>query len=151
MVRSKALTSTTDQSIDVKMDVHQVWTLLKEQEGWHGKLDYVDNGTTIGTYAILEGKGAKARLVVTSGHRDVLDFIRSQIPGGLGGWINWRQTRPDGNHWKGLSMRQNNSTTTAEIITPVNKERLRKSLSELNNPKARRNCSELFEFIQQQH
>lgn len=41
------------------------------------------------TNAILEDKGVKAGLIVTSGFRNVLVNRRSQITGGLGGWINY--------------------------------------------------------------
>jgi len=47
------------------------------------------------TNAILEGKGAKSALVVTAGHKDVLSVRRSQIPGGLGAWINFVPPPPN--------------------------------------------------------
>jgi 5-oxoprolinase (ATP-hydrolysing) len=77
MVRSNVLTDTTDQSIGIKKGVDQVRTLLKEQEGWDGRFDYVHHGTPVGTNAILEGTGARAGLEVTAGHRDVLNFRRA--------------------------------------------------------------------------
>jgi len=134
MVRSKVLTDTTDQSIGVKKGVDQVRALLKEQEGWDGKFDYVHHGTTVGTNAILEGKGAKAGLVVTAGHRDVLNFRRSQIPGGLGGWINWQQPDPIVPLERTVDAPERTSIT-GEIIKPVDKEELRKSLADLKRQK----------------
>jgi 5-oxoprolinase (ATP-hydrolysing) len=68
--------------------------LLKEKYNWDKKFSYIHHGTTTGTNAILEGKGAKAGLIVTKGHKDVLTVRRSQIPGGLGAWINWVQPQP---------------------------------------------------------
>lgn len=47
-----------------------------------------------GTNAVLEGKGAKAGLIVTAGHKDILAVRRSQIPGGLGAWINFMPPDP---------------------------------------------------------
>jgi 5-oxoprolinase (ATP-hydrolysing) len=43
---------------------------------------------------VLENKGAKAGLIVTKGHKDILTVRRSQIPGGLGAWINYVQPEP---------------------------------------------------------
>jgi 5-oxoprolinase (ATP-hydrolysing) len=51
-------------------------------------------GTTTGTNAVLENKGAKCGLIVTKGHKDILTVRRSQIPGGLGAWINYVQPEP---------------------------------------------------------
>jgi 5-oxoprolinase (ATP-hydrolysing) len=43
---------------------------------------------------VLENKGAKTGLIVTRGFKDVLTVRRSQIPGGLGAWINYIQPEP---------------------------------------------------------
>lgn len=48
----------------------------------------------LATNAILEGKGSKAGLVVSSGHKDVLNLRRSQIPGALGAWLTWEIPSP---------------------------------------------------------
>lgn len=93
-VRAKVPTSAADQSIGVKEGVKQVKQLLKTQYNWEGKFEYIHHGTTAATNAILEGKGAKAGLIVTHGHKDILGFRRSQIPGGLGAWINFQQPAP---------------------------------------------------------
>lgn len=42
----------------------------------------------------MEAKGAKTGLIVTAGHKDILTVRRSQIPGGLGAWINYVQPEP---------------------------------------------------------
>ncbi|KAF2010581.1 hypothetical protein BU24DRAFT_444476 [Aaosphaeria arxii CBS 175.79] len=93
-VRVKVLTDTTDQSIGVQEGVTKARRILKEKYNWDGKFEYIHHGTTTGTNAILEGKGAKAGLVVTAGHKDILTVRRSQIPGGLGAWINYVQPEP---------------------------------------------------------
>ncbi|KAF2729599.1 hypothetical protein EJ04DRAFT_580505 [Polyplosphaeria fusca] len=93
-VRAKVLTNTADQSIGVQEGVLKARKILKEQYGWDGKFEYIHHGTTTGTNAILEGKGAKAGLIVTKGHKDILTVRRSQIPGGLGAWINFVQPQP---------------------------------------------------------
>ena len=76
LVRSKVPTNTVDQSIGVKDGVNKVRGILKEKYGWEGKFDYLHHGTTTATNAILEGKGARAGLVTTKGHHDVLNFRR---------------------------------------------------------------------------
>ena len=43
---------------------------------------------------MLEGKGSKAALVVTEGHKDILNLRRSQIPGALGAWLTWEAPTP---------------------------------------------------------
>lgn len=134
MVRSKVLTDSTDQSIGVRKGVDQVRALLKEQEGWDRKFEYVHHGTTTGTNAILEGKGARAGLVVTSGHRDVLNFRRSQIPGGLGGWISWQQPDPIVPLERTVDAPER-TTITGEIIKPVDKKELRNNLADLKRQK----------------
>jgi 5-oxoprolinase (ATP-hydrolysing) len=68
--------------------------ILKEKYNWDDKFDYVHHGTTTGTNAVLENKGAKCGLIVTKGHKDILTVRRSQIPGGLGAWINYVQPEP---------------------------------------------------------
>ncbi|PSN64991.1 hypothetical protein BS50DRAFT_589448 [Corynespora cassiicola Philippines] len=93
-VRAKVLTNTSDQSIGVQEGVAKARKILKEKYGWDGKFEYIHHGTTTGTNAILEGKGAKAGLIVTKGHKDILTVRRSQIPGGLGAWINFVQPQP---------------------------------------------------------
>jgi 5-oxoprolinase (ATP-hydrolysing) len=94
MVRAKVLTNTSDQSIGVQEGVKKARAILKEKYDWEGKFEYIHHGTTTATNAILEGKGAKAGLIVTKGHKDVLAMRRSQIPGGLGAWINFVQPPP---------------------------------------------------------
>ena len=78
----------------VRDGIEQVRKVLKERYDWNGKFEYVHHGTTTATNAVLEGKGAKCGLVVTKGHRDILNVRRSHIPGGLGAWINYEQPEP---------------------------------------------------------
>jgi len=93
-VRAKVPTNTTDQSIGVREGVEEARRILKEKYNWEGKFDYIHHGTTTGTNAVLENKGAKCGLIVTKGHKDILTVRRSQIPGGLGAWINYVQPEP---------------------------------------------------------
>ncbi len=52
------------------------------------------HGTTVATNAVLEGKGARAGLLVTKGYRQVLQVARSLVPGGLAAWITWPKPEP---------------------------------------------------------
>lgn len=45
-------------------------------------IHYVSHGTTIGTNALIERKGAKVGLITTSGFRDVLEIARIERPDG---------------------------------------------------------------------
>ena len=44
------------------------------------ELDYLIHGTTIGTNAIIEGKGARVGLITTQGFEDVLEIRRVARP-----------------------------------------------------------------------
>lgn len=93
-MRTKVPTNTSDQSIGVQEGVTEARKILKEKYNWEGKFEYIHHGTTTATNAVLEGKGAKCGLIVTRGHKDILTVRRSQIPGGLGAWINYQQPEP---------------------------------------------------------
>lgn len=76
-MRAKTLTNTSDQSIGVREGIDKARKIL-ESQGFpkDGKFDYIHHGTTTATNAVLEGKGAKAGLVVTAGHKDILTVRR---------------------------------------------------------------------------
>ncbi|KAK3049723.1 hypothetical protein LTS18_012695, partial [Coniosporium uncinatum] len=129
-VKAKVPTNTTDQSIGVKEGVTKARKLLQEEYGWDGKFEYVHHGTTTATNAILEGKGVKAGLVVTAGHKDVLSFRRSQIPGGLGGWINFQQPEPIVPLERTIQAPER-MAITGEVHRPLDEEAFRESLADL--------------------
>jgi N-methylhydantoinase A len=54
--------------------------ILAQAQAEPGDLDYVVHGTTIGTNALIERKGAKVGLITTSGFRDVLEIARIERP-----------------------------------------------------------------------
>jgi 5-oxoprolinase (ATP-hydrolysing) len=80
----------------VKKGIAKVRALLAARHSFpeSATFAYIHHGTTVATNAILESKGVCAGLVVTAGHKDLLAVRRSQIPGGLGAWINYRQPDP---------------------------------------------------------
>ncbi|PLB41756.1 Hydantoinase/oxoprolinase-domain-containing protein [Aspergillus candidus] len=92
-VRAKVPTTIPDQSVGIQNGITKARQLLKERFDWSGTFQFIHHGTTTATNAVLEGKGARTGLVVTSGHKDILALRRSQIPGGLGAWLNF--TPPD--------------------------------------------------------
>ncbi len=59
-----------------------------------GAVRAVLHGTTIATNTVLEGKGARVGLLVTSGFRYVLEIARSWTPGPISGWIVWDKPQP---------------------------------------------------------
>lgn len=90
--RSKTPSTPQDQSVGVCNGIDQI--LSKIPDGANVELQVVNHGTTVATNAILEQKGAKVALVVTEGYKDVLQTRRSNIPGGLAGWILWKKPEP---------------------------------------------------------
>jgi 5-oxoprolinase (ATP-hydrolysing) len=78
----------------VQEGIRQARKILKKKYDWNGKFEYVHHGTTTGTNAVLEGKGAKCGLIVTKGYKDILTLRRSHIPGGLSAWVNYQQPDP---------------------------------------------------------
>lgn len=134
LVRSKVPTNTTDQSIGVKDGVDKVRAIIKEKYGWDGKFDYLHHGTTTATNAILEGKGAKAGLITTKGHHDVLNFRRSQIPGGLGGWINFDPPEPIVPLERTVEAVER-VAITGEVVRQLDKVAFRESLGDLKRQK----------------
>jgi len=57
-------------------------------------IDLFLHGTTVATNAMLEKKIAKVGLVVTEGHRHLMQIARSLVPGGLAAWIIWPKPEP---------------------------------------------------------
>jgi len=88
------------------------------------------HGTTVATNAVLEGKGAKTGLVVTTGYRQVLQVARSLVPGGLAAWITWPKPEP-------LAALENTVEVSGRLdghgaeITPVDSAQVRAQLMAL--------------------
>ncbi|MFV1858117.1 MAG: hydantoinase/oxoprolinase family protein, partial [Anaerolineales bacterium] len=54
--------------------------ILQQAEVGSEALDYVVHGTTVGTNALIERRGAKVGLITTAGFRDVLEIARIERP-----------------------------------------------------------------------
>src|SRR6476646_10692457 len=89
--RTKTVSTPQDQSVGVLRGIGKV---CDDAGISHTDIAQVLHGTTVGTNAILEGKGAKVGLVTTKGFRQVLQIARSYVPGGLAGWIIWPKPEP---------------------------------------------------------
>jgi N-methylhydantoinase A len=84
--RTKVPSTPADQSEGI---AEGVLTVLEEARATPSEVRQFLHGTTVATNAILERKGARVGLLVTSGYRQVVHIARSFVPGGLGGWIVW--------------------------------------------------------------
>src|SRR6476646_10217455 len=89
--RTKTASTPQDQSIGVLRGIGKV---CQDAGIAQTEIAQVLHGTTVGTNAILEGKGAVVGLVTTQGFRQVLQIARSFVPGGLAGWIIWPKPEP---------------------------------------------------------
>ncbi|KAH7382965.1 hydantoin utilization protein-like protein A [Cadophora sp. MPI-SDFR-AT-0126] len=133
-VRTKVPSTSHDQSIGVKNGILKAREELKSLYGWDGQFESIHHGTTVGTNAVLEGKGARTALIVTAGHKDVLSVRRSQIPGGLGAWINFIPPAPIV-PLESTVQCHGMMSSTGEIITPINESQLREGLIHLKKQK----------------
>ncbi|KAJ7079953.1 Hydantoinase/oxoprolinase-domain-containing protein [Mycena belliarum] len=90
--RAKVHSTPADPSVGVLNGVAKIRELAPN--GPNLQFEVVNHGTTVATNAILEGKGARVALLVSEGYRDTLQVRRSQVPGGLAGWIVWPKPTP---------------------------------------------------------
>jgi len=58
------------------------------------QISQVMHGTTVATNTMLTMTGARVGLITTQGYRQVLQIARSFVPGGLGGWVVYNQSKP---------------------------------------------------------
>src|SRR3982751_5898539 len=89
--RAKTASTPADQAVGV---LHGIGKVCADAGIELAEVAQVLHGTTVGTNAILEGKGAVVGLVTTQGFRQVLQIARSFVPGGLAGWIIWPKPEP---------------------------------------------------------
>ncbi|OAO04053.1 5-oxoprolinase [Sphingomonadales bacterium EhC05] len=68
--------------------------LCERQAITSSEIDLFLHGTTVATNAVLEKKIARVGLVVTEGHRHIMQIARSLVPGGLAAWIIWPKPEP---------------------------------------------------------
>lgn len=135
IIRAKTPSTAHDQSIGVKNGINKVREILREKyDGWDGQFSFIHHGTTVATNAVLEGKGARSGLIVTAGHKDVLSVRRSQIPGGLGAWINFVPPEPIVPLERTVQCIERIGKD-GEVVTPIDVDHLRKNLQQLKRQK----------------
>ncbi len=118
----------------VKNGISKVREILKSKYNWEGEFSFIHHGTTVATNAVLESKGVCAGLIVTAGHKDLLAVRRSQIPGGLGGWISFIPPEPPIPLERTVEVIERMGVDGVSI-TDVDKDALRKSLVDLKRQK----------------
>ncbi|MFQ5921575.1 MAG: hydantoinase/oxoprolinase family protein [Anaerolineales bacterium] len=74
---TKTLSTPADLAQAVVTGIARV---LQQAEVGSEALDYVVHGTTVGTNALIERRGAKVGLITTAGFRDVLEIARIERP-----------------------------------------------------------------------
>ena len=127
--RTKTASTPQDQSIGVLRGIGKV---CDDAGIAHTEIAQVLHGTTVGTNAILEGKGAVVGLVTTQGFRQVLQIARSFVPGGLAGWIIWPKPEP-------LAALENTIevperiASDGTVITPLDEPETRRRLKKLRD------------------
>jgi N-methylhydantoinase A len=82
--RAKTPSTTKDQSVGVLSGIEEICRTAGI--GKH-EIDAIIHGTTVGTNAVLEGKGGRVGLVTTRGFEQILHLARGQTPGPLAGWM----------------------------------------------------------------
>jgi len=82
--RAKTPSTPKDQSIGVLNGIDEVCRTASIHKD---KIDAIIHGTTVGTNAVLEGKGGRVGLVTTRGFEQILHLARGQTPGPLAGWM----------------------------------------------------------------
>ena len=76
---AKVLSTHRDQSVGIRDGIAQRFDNLSE-------VSLIIHGTTVGTNALLERKGAKTGIITTSGFRDVIEMRRRDRPETWGLW-----------------------------------------------------------------
>jgi N-methylhydantoinase A len=76
---TKTLTTPHDLAEGVLAGIDKI---LDEAGAAMSDVDYIVHGTTIGTNALIERKGARVGLITTAGFRDVLEIARIERPDG---------------------------------------------------------------------
>ena len=115
------------------------------------KLDYLIHGTTIGTNAIVEGKGARVGLITTRGFEDVLEIRRVARPKEAAFDFEVDNPPPLVPRYlrKGVIERVNSK---GEIYTPLDEESVREAVGFFKEKKVEAIViSFLFSFLNPSH
>src|SRR5262245_17994404 len=85
VVSAKVLTTVDNQAVGVMQSIAAANVRLDEVE-------YLAHGTTTGTNALLERRGARTGLLTTEGFRDVLEIMRTDRQSGYD--LQWVKPAP---------------------------------------------------------
>jgi len=118
---AKVLTTPENQAIGVTQSVEAAAVDLRQ-------VDFMAHGTTTGTNALIERKGAPTGLVTTEGFRDVLEIMRTDRETGYD--LTWEKPRPLVPRRLRREMRER-VLKTGEIEEPLDEEQARAVLQEL--------------------
>ncbi len=122
--RAKVQSTPADSSIGVLQGIEKVCTTAQVDPGM---ITQIMHGTTVGTNAILQGRGAKIGLVTTTGYRQVLQIGRSFVPGILAGWIIWNMPEPLAPLDLTIEAKERMSAR-GDVVEPLEEESLREGL-----------------------
>ena len=114
-------------------------------------IDYLIHGTTIGTNAIVEGKGARVGLITTSGFEDVLEIRRVARPKEAAFDFNADNPPPLVPRYlrKGVRERINNK---GAVVTPLDENSVREAVDFFRDQKVEAIViSLLFSFLNPSH
>ncbi len=95
-------------------------------------ITHVMHGTTVATNAVLTGSGAKVGFITTRGYRQMLHIGRSFVPGGLGGWVIYKKSRPLA-PMKWTIEADERIGSRGEVVQPLNERALREQLTVLRD------------------
>jgi N-methylhydantoinase A len=118
---AKVLTTPENQAIGVTQSVEAAAVDLRQ-------VDFMAHGTTTGTNALIERKGAPTGLVTTEGFRDVLEIMRTDRESGYD--LTWEKPRPLVPRRLRREARER-VLKTGEIEEPLDEEQARAVLQEL--------------------
>lgn len=88
---TKTPSTPNDQSIGVMEGIRKI---CAQAGADRSEVTNILHGTTVATNAVLEGKGARVGLVVTTGFAQILHLARSWTPGPLAGWMIMQKPEP---------------------------------------------------------
>ncbi|MFQ6186563.1 hydantoinase/oxoprolinase family protein [Sinorhizobium meliloti] len=76
----KVSSTPADPSVGITEAARSMHRLLKERDGTDPNFSFFGHGTTVGTNALIERRGAPTALLTTAGFRDVLEIARQRRP-----------------------------------------------------------------------
>jgi N-methylhydantoinase A len=118
---AKVLTTPENQAIGVTQSVDAAGVDLRT-------VAFIAHGTTTGTNALIERKGAPTGLIATEGFRDVLEIMRTDRETGYD--LTWEKPRPLVPRRLRCDVRER-VLKTGEVEVPLDEEQTRETLREL--------------------